>query len=579
MSFGYHDSAAALINNGTIVAAVQEERISRKKNDRSYPVNAIKFCLDEGGISAKELDAVVYYEQPLLKFDRILRSSIFRFPIAWSYLIETIRSWFADSKFNPLQLISEKLGVDITRVSAVLHHQSHAASSFFCSPFDESLIVTLDGVGEHEVGSISFGRENVINKLLSIKFPHSLGLVYSAFTAYLGFEVNEGEYKVMGMAGFGKPRFSEEILKLFYLSEDGGFRVNQKYFDFGTAVDVAYKQSLVDWLGPPREPEARFDVFSKEATIREHSVYYADIAASLQKATEEVVLHVVSKGLKRTGQNNLCLAGGVALNSVANAKIKKEFGCNLFIQPSAGDAGGALGAALHYYHKQSGAKRHQALISPYLGPDVKSDDILRALDTSAIDDYEEFTTNDALIDYVSKRLSEGAVIGWMQGRCEWGPRALGNRSILANPSFPDMQEKVNVKIKFREPFRPFAPSILAEYASEYFDVCDDGNSSSPENFMISVSKVHDSKRLTIPAVIHVDGSARVHLVRREVNLLYYQLIKNFYERTGVPLLLNTSFNGRGEPIVNSPTDALNNFLWNELDCLVMGKFLIEKERI
>ena len=579
LSFGYHDSAAALINDGKIVAAIQEERFSRQKNDRSYPENAIKYCLTSGGILAKDLDSVVYYEQPLLKFDRILKSSLFRFPVAWTYLIETVRSWFDEDKFNPLQLISERLDIKDTCINSVYHHQSHAASAFFCSPFYESLIVTLDGVGEYEVGSISHGKKNNIEKLLSINFPHSLGLVYSAFTSYLGFKVNEGEYKVMGMAGFGKPLFKDKILALFNLKEDGSFQLNQRYFEFCTPVDVSYKEPLIKLFGAPREPETTFDIDSQDVSIRDQSRYYAAIAASLQKATEEVILHVVSKGMEQTGLTNVCLAGGVALNSVANARIKRELNCNLFIQPSAGDAGGALGAALYYYHTLDGSVRHQALTSPYLGPDIDRKTIIKALDAAAIDEYEEFETTAILIDYVSKRLVDGAVIGWVQGRSEWGPRALGNRSILANPTLPEIQETVNVKIKNREPFRPFAPSVLAEYAHEYFDVRDEGNQSSPESFMISVCNVHEDKRAAIPAVTHVDGSARVHLVRQEINPLYHQLIDRFYQRTGIPLLLNTSFNGQGEPIVDSPADALNNFLWNELDCLVMGKFLIEKEHI
>ena len=576
LSFGYHDAAAALVRDGRVVCAVQEERLSRVKNDARFPRHAIEFCLEREGLAAGDLDWVVYYEQPLLKFQRILGASLFRWPIAWKFLDDTVRSWLAEDKFEPLRRIADELGLPPGKVRATSHHLAHAASAFHCSPFSRALVVTLDGVGETETGSVSVGEGARLRRLASMGFPHSIGLVYSAFTAFLGFAVGEGEYKVMGMAGFGEPRFQAGVAGMFRLTADG-FEVDQSWFEFRCPQDAAYSPRLTAWLGPARVPESPFDIDSADPEIRERSRHYADVAASLQAAVEAVILHVVRAGMARTGLKDVCLAGGVALNSVANGRLMRELGCRLFVQPAAGDAGGAIGAALHLHQGVLGLPAESGPFgSPYLGPEFSERDCLDALAEASVQAYTRFEGTAELVAAVSQRLAEGAVLGWFQGRTEWGPRALGNRSILANPALPDMKETVNLKIKFREPFRPFAPSVLAEHAASFFQVQGGAEPFGPEDYMISVCPVHPHQRDRVPAITHVDGTARVHLVRQPANPLYHALISAFHERTGIPMLLNTSFNGRGEPIVNSPQDAIHNFLWNEMDCLVLCNILVEK---
>jgi len=572
LSFDYHDSAAAILKDGAVVAASLEERFSRRKHDASFPVHAAKFCLEESGLAARDLDQVVFYERPLLKLDRILRSSL-----RWNFtglgrFREVLVRWLAEDRLNVRGRIREALDVAPERVVFVDHHQSHAASAFFCSDFDEAAIVTVDGVGEHETASISIGRDTTITKLASVRFPHSLGLFYSGFTAFLGFEINEGEYKVMGMSGFGQPRFADELLKVFDFHDSGTFRMNQRFFDFTRSDAAPFLPALIERLGPPRSPEQTFDPSGK-GPENERARHYADVAASIQKCTEEVVLKMASRALTLTGERNLCLAGGVALNSVANGRIQRELGCPVYVHPAAGDAGGALGAAQYYHHCVLGEKRAAPLLNPYLGKSFSREEVLQAVRLTGMP-HKVFDRREELLDNVIQVLVGNGVVGWFHGKAEWGPRALGGRSILASPMSPDMQRILNEKVKFREPFRPFAPSVLKERAAEFFDVADMSSDLSPEHFMLSIGAVRPDRRSQVPAITHVDGTARIHLVARSINPTYYDLIEGFGRRTSVPVLLNTSFNLSGEPIVNSPEDALSSFSYSNMDCLAFENCVV-----
>jgi len=575
LSFGYHDSAAALVSEKGIVAAAQQERFSRIKNDAGFPSDAIAYCLSQAGVEPSQLDHIAYYERPLLKFDRILRTSLRSLPRGWPYLKETATDWFRDGKFRPLALIADHLKVPPERVSAVGHHLSHAASAYFCSPFERCAILTIDAVGEDDTAGIWHATGNRIERRSLVRFPHSIGMFYSAFTAWLGFEVNEGEYKVMGMAGFGQPRFADQMEALFTFDGQGSFTLDQRLFDFITPDDVAYTQAMIDWLGEPREPEAPFSS-DGETAVDDRAQHYADVAASVQAATERILLRLVREAIALTGERDVCMAGGVALNSAANGLIQREIGCRLFIQPAAGDSGTALGAALYHLHAVTGAPRHPPLQQVYLGKAFSLGDIRSAFEAAMLTDYKLFDSHEALAEEVAGLLARGNVVGWMQGNAEWGPRALGNRSILADPRNPNMKAIVNEKIKFREPFRPFAPSVLAEKADAYFDLPGTPHVGAPERFMLSVCPVRRERRADIPAVTHVDGTARVHLVERDTNPSYYTLIKAFENQTGTPLLMNTSFNLRGEPIVNMPADAVNTFLWSGMDALAVGPALVRK---
>jgi carbamoyltransferase len=580
LSFDYHDAAAALVQDGRVVAAAHEERFSRRKNDPSLPATAARFCLGQAGIRADQLDYVVHYERPLLKFDRVLRTALRTLPRGSRLLKETLADWLRDGKFEVRDRIQRELGVPAERIVFSEHHLSHAAAAFFCSPFDEAAIVTLDGVGEFETATISHGRGTQIRKLASVRYPNSLGLFYSAMTAFTGFEVNEGEYKLMGLSGFGKPVLADEMMKLFNLKGDGAFGLRQYLFDFLWPEKVPFTEALIKWLGPARAPDSsmKFDGSSDEPVVKS-SRHYADVAASAQKCTEEVMLHAARQAMAKTGSRNVCLGGGVALNSVGNGRIQRELGCRLYVQPAAGDAGSALGAALHQYHAVAGRPRNGALTSVYLGSASSEAEIAAAIQAAFLTPARVFDSDAEMIEAVARRLAEGAVIGWFQGRAEWGPRALGCRSILADPTRADMQGIVNEKIKFREAFRPFAPSVLAERATEFF-TCDMPQSiAAPEYFMLAVCDVRPERRKDIPAVTHVDGTARLHLVSREVNPLYYDLISAFSRHRGIPIVLNTSFNLRGEPIVNAPEHAIKTFQWSGMDCLVMGRHLLEKEGV
>ena len=583
LSFDYHDSAAALLVEGQVVAAAQEERFTRKKYDEVFPSHAIDACLEMAGLKMTDIDHVAYYEEPMMKFDRILYGVVRALPGSRDYLGQTLASWFKRGKFDVKKRIMEYTGLPADRVHLVRHHQAHAASAFFCSGFDQAAVVTLDGVGEYDTASISLGRGTKLRQIKSVRYPDSIGLFYSALTAFLGFKVNSGEYKVMGMAGFGQPRYRDLMYKMIRPVK-GGFKLDQSYFSFFAPRELPYSPRLVEMLGPPREPESPFDVgdLSQPAppgSEQEKCRHYADIAASLQLVTEEIILDFVRYAVKRTGLKQVAMAGGVALNSVANGRLLRELGLDLYVQPAAGDAGGSLGAALYFHCCRAGQPRPRPLDNVYLGRRYQDEDVRRALKEAAVDTWEYVDDFDRLAHQVAGLLKEGAVIGWFQDRFEWGPRALGCRSILGNPGRADMQRIINEKIKFREPFRPFAPAVLAERATEFFDMPQPTSRLQPENYMLAVWNIKPEARKRIPAVTHVDGTGRVQLVWKEQNPGFRRLIEAFEEQTGLPVLLNTSFNRRGEPIVNTPDDALTTFMWSGLDYVVINNFLVKKQEV
>jgi len=582
----FHDAAAALLRDGQLIAAVEEERFTRKKHDYEFPQHAIDFCLRLGGIRAADLDYVAFFEKPLLKFERLLLSSMQTFPKSHAVFREAMISWLGD-KLWIKHLIEKRLGVPPAKILFSEHHLSHAASAFFCSPFKEAAILTVDGVGEWTTASLGMAQDTDIKLLKEIRFPHSVGLLYSAFTAFLGFEVNEGEYKVMGMAPFGTPRYVDKVHKLIRLGSDGSFELDMDYFSFHYSPDQTFNSRFEQLFGPPRDPKALFftpasgypSYFGEKpgnvAELGKENQHYADIAASIQAVTEEIMLKIAQQAYKETGQKRLCMAGGVALNSVANGKILKQTPFEeLYIQPAAGDGGGAIGAALYAYHTILGKPRGFVMEHAYWGEEHGADEIEAFLKENGIH-YERLENEDKLIERVVDRLQEGKVIGWSQGRFEWGPRALGHRSILADPRRAEMKDLVNVKIKFREPFRPFAPSVLAERVEDYFAL-PDAQKHFPARFMLYVVDVKEDKRDILPAITHVDGTGRLQTVRREQSPKYYRLIESFGEATGVPVVLNTSFNLKGEPIVNTPKEAFHTFAESGMDVLVLGNYVIEK---
>lgn len=565
ISCDYHDSAAAVVSDGVLVAAAQEERFTRKKNDPSFPQHAIAFCLAQAGITAKNLDYVAFYEKPFQKFHRILLSSLATYPKSLPFFVAAMRSFLLHKLWIKNKIL-EILDVPAKNVLFIPHHLSHAASAYFCSPFSDATIVTIDGVGEWATTTIGYGQDNTINIVAEQHFPHSLGLLYSTFTAFLGFEVNEGEYKVMGMAPFGKPRYKDKVYKLMKRYADGSFRLNLDYFSFHISEHASYSGKFLQLFGKPRRPGSHFSIQGDQ--------YYADIAASLQAVTEELIFTIVQQARKKTPSNNLCLAGGVFLNSVANGKLFNHTPYNhVFIQPAAGDAGGALGAALYAARTKGKARKRFVLSHAFWGKEYSDRQILQALSGHNLS-YHHVSNTSILLQHVVDALIQGKVIGWFQGRFEWGPRALGNRSILADPRNPNMKDIVNTKIKFREPFRPFAASIL--------EGCERNICTLPEtpglpiSFMLYVFPVNKSWQKRIPAVTHINGTTRPQVVAKRTNPLYWRLIRAFYKKTGVPLLLNTSFNLKGEPIVASPADAIKTFLKSGLDLLVMGHFIVTK---
>ena len=581
----YHDSAAALVVDGSIVAAAQEERFSRKKHDNGYPERAVAYCLEAANLKAEDLDWVGFYEKPLRKFERLLETYLAYAPAGLASFRKAMPTWLGGKLFLARDL-RERLGGGYRRRFVFAeHHESHAASAFFPSPYDEAAILTVDGVGEWATASSGTGAGNRIKLSSQLKFPHSLGLLYSAFTYYTGFKVNSGEYKVMGLAPYGEPRFADLILKeLMDLKPDGSFRLDVSYFRYAQGLTMTGPKFHQLFGGPPRRPES-------DLTQRE-----MDLAASVQAVTEEVMLRMARHLHRETGLLNLCLAGGVALNCVANGRILREGPFDsIWVQPASGDSGGALGVALLIHHQLLGAPRvaepGDSQRGSLLGPEFSESQIARFL-RSVGASHEHYEAEGPFVEAVAEALAEGQVVGWFQGRMEYGPRALGGRSILGDPRSPAMQSAMNLKIKFRESFRPFAPSVTLEGCPDYFEIAPGVESP----YMLIVADVREDQRLpnngnadglwgidrlnrprsTIPAVTHIDNSARIQTVDPVRNPLYYRLLKAFERRTGCPLLVNTSFNVRGEPIVGTPADAYRCFRATGIDLLAIGPFLLRK---
>ncbi len=585
ISCDYHDSAAALIQDGTLVAAAQEERFTRIKNDASFPKQAIAFCLDTARITSHQLDYVAFYEKPFQKFHRILLSALATYPKSLPFFISAMRSFLLNKLWIKNKIL-ESVDIPTEKILFAPHHLSHAASAYFSSPYRESTIVTIDGVGEWATTTIGRGIGNSIEILAEQRFPHSLGLLYSTFTAFLGFEVNEGEYKVMGMAPFGKPRYKDNVYQLVKRYADASFRLNLDYFSFHISENTSYSPKFISLFGAPRPAGSHFFTrtsgfpsyfgdkpsnFTHLCAINQH---YADIAASLQAVTEEIIFSVIRRASTLAPSENLCLAGGVFLNSVANGKLFNRTPYkHIFIQPAAGDAGGALGAALYAAQTMGKSRKRFIMSHAFWGKEHSDRQIRQALSRYNLP-YRRISNTSALIRHVVDALMQGKVVGWFGGRCEWGPRALGNRSILADPRNRSMKDIVNTKIKFREPFRPFAASVLAGHEHDVFDIPD--RAGLPINFMLYVFPVKKSWRKKIPAVTHINGTSRPQIVHKKDNTLYWRLIRAFYKKTGVPLILNTSFNLKGEPMVNSPEDAIATFLKSGIDVLVMGSFVCRK---
>lgn len=590
----YHDAAAALIKDGVLIAAAEEERFSRKKHDSGFPIHAINFCLNYGQIKAQDVDHIVFYEKPFLKFERLFLSILAEYPKSLAVFKDSMIVWLTEKMWIK-SLIKEKLKVPESKILFCDHHLSHAASAFFCSPYDEAAILTVDGVGEWTTASYGKGvaqwngsnQKNDIQLESAFRFPHSLGLLYSAFTAFLGFEVNEGEYKVMGMAPYGEPKFVDKVYRLLHLYEDGSFTLDMSYFSYHYHRTKAFNQKFTDLFGEPRNPKARF-VTDKTSLYDDSNLpttdeisrnqYYADIAASIQKVAEEILIKIANHLHEKTGLKKLCMAGGVALNSVANYRILKETPFEeIYIQPAAGDSGGAIGAAFYVYHVLLGKSRVFKMEHTFFGQNHGESAVHDFLKTKQIP-YEVIEDDNKLYDQVVELLKAGKVIGWYQGAFEWGPRALGNRSILADPRNPKMKDIVNIKIKFREPFRPFAPSVIQEACEKYFDISDSAKHY-PARFMLYVTPVRKEQQSNLPAITHADGTGRLQTVFKETNKRYHQLIERFGQSTGIPVVLNTSFNLKGEPIVNTPENAFNTFYKSGMDALVLEHAFITKDRI
>lgn len=585
----YHDSAACLLKEGEIVAAAQEERFTRTKHDARFPCEAIKYCLEEAKISPDQIQSIVYYEKPFLKFERLLETYLAFAPKGYLSFSKAMPLWIKDKLFQKSALINElrgTLGKDIDWANKIRfseHHLSHAASAFYPSPFKNAAVLTLDGVGEWTTTSVAIGNGNDLKVIKEIHFPHSLGLLYSAFTYYTGFKVNSGEYKVMGLAPYGQPRFVDLIQKkLIKVAEDGSFRLDMSYFNYAVGVTMTNKKFDMLFGGPARTPE--------EPLTQRHM----DLAASIQKVAENIIIKIARSIAIQTGERNLCMAGGVALNCVANGVLRKEkIFDNIWVQPASGDAGGALGAALSVWYRHYNKPRNilhekDAMRGSYLGPHFTDQEIESALEACG-GVYTKLSDNE-LINRVALDLVDEKAVGWMQGRMEFGPRALGARSIIADPRSPAMQKQLNLKVKYRESFRPFAPSVLREDVGEWFEHDDDSpymlfvanvkkdkrrSMTAAEQELFGIEKLNVS-RSTIPAVTHVDYSARIQTVHKDTNPRYYDLINKFKEITGFPILVNTSFNVRGEPIVCTPTDAFKCFMGTELDTLVVGNYYLRK---
>ena len=586
----YHDSAATILIDGKIIAAAQEERFTRIKHDSSYPINAISFVLKYAKLKLSEVDQIIFFEKPFLKFERLLETYVGFAPKGFKSFAKAMPIWLKEKLFQKKLLFNkfrdqDQKFLDQKRIFFSEHHLSHAASAFFPSPFEEALVLTADGVGEWATTTVAIGKSNKLEIKKEIHFPHSLGLLYSAFTYYTGFKVNSGEYKLMGLAPYGKAKFVDKIYKLIDIKEDGTFRLDQKYFDYATGLKMTNKKFDSLFGQKPRNP-----------TEEKLTQFHMDIAASIQKVTEEIMIKLAKSLKNEYNLENLCLAGGVALNCVANGKILEEkIFKNIWVQPAAGDAGGSLGAALALWHIEQNNPRqvssNDSMNGSYLGPEYDQSEIENELNESGAI-YDIINNEDELFEKTAKDLSNGEAVGWFQGRMEFGPRALGGRSILGDPRSPEMQKNLNLKVKYRESFRPFAPSILREDLNDWFSI----DSESP--YMLIVAEVNKNKclkmteeqnklfgidklnikRSEIPAVTHVDYSARIQTVNSQTNPKYFKLISRFKELTGCPILVNTSFNVRGEPIVNTPTDAFNCFMGTELDKLVIGNCYLEKNK-
>ena len=557
----YHDSSAAILKDGKVIAAVEEERFSRKKFDDDFPKQAINWCLKESGISSKNLDSVAFYDKPVLKFERLLDNYIAVAPRGLYSFLDVIPKWLHKRLW-----IKDEISKHLKNLNGEIifpeHHMSHAAHAFFTSPFDEAAILTVDGVGEWTTASFGTAHDTTIKLTNDIRWPHSIGLFYSAFTYFLGFKVNEGEYKLMGLSAYGKPKYYDLIMEnLVDVKNDGSIHLNMKYFSF-TYDKVMTNQKFSDLFGiPPRKEDSKAE-----------QIHY-DIAASAQLVLEDILLKMVNHVHKKTGMTNLCFGGGVALNGVANYRILKDGPFeNIHIPPSPGDGGSAVGCAQYLYYCRDKNKRmiednvERIKNNIFVGPSHSNDEIKSFLDINKID-YKFLETN-SLLQTVAKLIVEGNVVGWYQGKMEWGPRALGNRSIIADPRNAKMKDILNEKIKHRESFRPFAPCILEEYTSEYFDV------DVPSPYMLLVAPVKKPEK--IPAVTHVDGTARLQTVSKDINLLFYNLITEFHKITGIPVLINTSMNVRGEPIVDTPEQAYNMIVKTDMDYIVMGDYIIKK---
>ena len=585
----YHDSAACILKDGKIIAAAQEERFTRKKHDSNYPFNAIEFVLKYANLRLSEVNNIVFFEKPFLKFERLLETYVAFAPKGFISFSKAMPLWIKEKLFQKNLLFNKLKKHDSNyksdkNIFFSEHHLSHAASAFFPSPFNEAVILTADGVGEWATTTVAIGKNNNLEIKKEIHFPHSLGLLYSAFTYYIGFKVNSGEYKLMGLAPYGSPIYEDKIKQIIDLKEDGTFRLDQKYFNYATGLTMTNKKFDSLFGQNPRNPE-------KEKITQ----FHMDIAASIQKVTEEIMINLAKSIRKEYGIKNLCLAGGVALNCVANGKILKEkIFDNIWIQPAAGDAGGSLGAALALWYIDQKNKRSvnpkDDMKGSYLGTEFTQDEIEKELKTLGAN-FETLKYNQ-LIEKTAELLSNQKAIGWFQGRMEFGPRALGSRSILGDPRSDDMQKNLNLKVKYRESFRPFAPSILREDLNNWFNLDVDSPYMllvSDINFEKKIDMTEEQKKLfgidklnikrsQIPAVTHVDYSSRIQTVTRETNKSYYDLISKFKEKTGCPVVVNTSFNVRGEPIVNTPTDAFNCFMGTELDYLIIGNCILDKSK-
>ena len=585
----FHDSAATIIIDGKIIAAAQEERFSRKKHDAGYPYNAIEFVLNYANLKLNDVDQIIFFEKPFLKFERLLETYVAFAPKGFKQFCKAMPVWLRDKLFQKKMLFNQlkkhdKNFKDESKIFFSDHHLSHASSAFFPSPFNEAVILTADGVGEWATTTVAVGKGNHLEIKKEIHFPHSLGLLYSAFTYYTGFKVNSGEYKLMGLAPYGDPIYEDKIKKLIDIKEDGSFMLDQDYFNYATGLTMTNNKFNKLFGQKPRDP--------KNDQLTQ---FHMDIAASIQKVTEDIMIKLTKSIREEYNIKNLCLAGGVALNCVANGKILKEkIFDNIWIQPAAGDAGGSLGAALALWHIEQGNKREisnqDSMKGSYLGSEFSQDQIENEL--NSIGANYDVLNYENIIDHTSDYLSKEKAIGWFQGRMEFGPRALGGRSILGDPRSDKMQKNLNLKVKYRESFRPFAPSVLREDLSEWFDIDVD------TPYMLLVADINQKKKIEmtkeqkklfgidklnikrsdIPAVTHVDYSARIQTVTKNTNKMYYDLISKFKEKTGCPVIVNTSFNVRGEPIVNSPTDAFNCFMGTELDYLVIGNCILDKTK-